>query len=77
MKKDELRRCAICGGNGKVVACDASPEYPDGGRYGSYYVKCEKCGAHTFVVHTRPNAIAEWNQKHITEGNENAEANRE
>ena len=75
--KDELRSCAICGGNGKVIAIDASPEYPDGGRYGSYYVKCEKCGAHTWAVHTRPNAISEWNDRHIEEGEKRAESNRE
>lgn len=62
---EELKPYPICGGNGKVIACDASPEYPDGGRYGTYCVKCEKCGAHTYAVHTKPNAICEWNQRHI------------
>lgn len=63
--RDELRACPICGGNGKVIPCDVSPENPDGGLYGAYYVKCQKCGAHTYAVYTRANAISEWNQRHL------------
>ena len=63
--RDELNPCPISGGNGQVIACDASPEYPDGGLYGAYYVKCQQCGAYTYAVYTRANAISEWNQRHL------------
>ena len=62
---ERLKACPYCGGEGKVIPQDASAEYPDGGHYGCYYVKCESCGAHTGSVHTRPNAISEWELRHV------------
>ena len=61
----ELKPCPICGSQAVVIPYDPPPDYPEGGRYGSYYVQCKNCKAHTAVVHVKKNAVSEWNLRHI------------
>ena len=64
----ELKACPFCGGKAVLHSVPASPEELDNTMYWVECAgteKCESCGASLFAVHTKSEAIDNWNSRPI------------
>lgn len=61
LKKEILKPCPFCGGDGHITGCETSVlRHED---YVSWIVECEKCGAGTVEYDSEEKAVAAWNRR--------------